>query len=219
MPTEACPGSPSVSAKGGAPAYRRSSQERVCEAARGASAAYVPVPVRATLRNPPPPPFTFRKADFAPLVVGVKVTLIVQTAWPTNEFAAVVGSRKLAAAGTGERDTGDGHDFRAGVCQGHRFRGARGVYRVAPKSERARRQRKHRPLQQVRVREACSAIGSIGHHIARIVDELAVGQGDVRLQRIGGIDERIQILNFCAVVSSCPFKSIKSTKVDGQALT
>jgi hypothetical protein len=41
--------------------------------------------VRATLRNPPPP-FAFRKADCAPFVVGVNVTVIVQTAWPTNEL-------------------------------------------------------------------------------------------------------------------------------------
>jgi hypothetical protein len=41
---------------------------------------YVPVPVRVTERRPPPPPFTYRNPDFAPLVVGLNVTLIAQVA-------------------------------------------------------------------------------------------------------------------------------------------
>jgi hypothetical protein len=49
------------------------------------SSVYVPVPVRLTTRRPPPPPFTVKDSGLAPPVVGLKVTLIVQVAWPANE--------------------------------------------------------------------------------------------------------------------------------------
>jgi hypothetical protein len=39
-----------------------------------------PVPVRLTERSPPPPPFTFRDATFAPFVVGLNATLITHFA-------------------------------------------------------------------------------------------------------------------------------------------
>jgi hypothetical protein len=45
----------------------------------------VPVPVRVTERSPPPPPFTFSTAVFAPFVAGLKVILIVQVACPTSD--------------------------------------------------------------------------------------------------------------------------------------
>ena len=50
--------------------------------AAGPVAAYVPVPVPVsfTERNPPPPPFTSRKAVFAPSVVGLKIASSVQVA-------------------------------------------------------------------------------------------------------------------------------------------
>ncbi len=38
------------------------------------------MPVSLTERNPPPPPFTSRKAVFAPFVVGLKVALSVHFA-------------------------------------------------------------------------------------------------------------------------------------------
>jgi hypothetical protein len=38
------------------------------------------------MRSPPPPPFTLSVAAFAPLDVGLNVTLIVQLPLPTTEL-------------------------------------------------------------------------------------------------------------------------------------
>jgi hypothetical protein len=43
------------------------------------------VPVSATERRPPPPPFTFKVAALAPLLVGLNVTFTVQLAFPASE--------------------------------------------------------------------------------------------------------------------------------------
>ena len=52
----------------------------------GPVTGYVPVPVSVTERRPPPPPFTFRNSTFAPFVVGLNITLIVQEAWPAKDL-------------------------------------------------------------------------------------------------------------------------------------
>ena len=44
------------------------------------------MPVSVAVRSPPPPPFTFRNADFDPLVFGLNSTLIAQVALPASDF-------------------------------------------------------------------------------------------------------------------------------------
>lgn len=56
------------------------------------------MPLTLTARKPPPPPLTSSTADFAPLLVGLQITLSVQLPLPTTALPQLSVTLNLLAS-------------------------------------------------------------------------------------------------------------------------